>query len=64
MEVIWISRKRWRRIEKRVAHIESLLQRMPEMIAAACLIEEEKKEALPFGVKYLDTIILCPVEER
>ena len=44
---MWISKKRWHVTEKRLAHIESLLQRMPEMIAAAYLIEKEKNEMLP-----------------
>lgn len=82
---MWISKKRWNALEKRVAdlekenqgrhlkpceikgrmaHIESLLQRMPELIASSYLIEKEKCENLPIGKKYSDTVLICPVEER
>lgn len=61
---VWVSKKKWQATERRLAHIESLLQRMPEMVAAAYLIEKEKNEMLPLGKKYSDTVILCPVEER
>lgn len=61
---MWISKKNWDEMAKKAAHIESLLQRMPEMIAATYLIEKEKIEELPLGKKYSDTIVICPVEER
>lgn len=82
---MWISKKRWDALEKRVAdlekenqgrqlklcdikrrmaHIEALLQRMPELIAATYLVEKEKSQNLPIGKKYSDTVLICPVEER
>ena len=41
-----------KKIDTRLAHIESLLQRMPEMTAAAHFIEEERKEGLDFMQRY------------
>lgn len=61
---MWISKTKWKDMERRMAHIESLLQRMPEMVAVAYLVEKEKNEMLPLGKKYSDTVILCPIEER
>ena len=43
---MWVSKKKWQATERRLAHIESLLQRMPEMVAAAYLIEKEKKKRI------------------
>lgn len=52
-------------IEKSLAHIESLLQRMPEMIAAAVMIELERKEQLQLkNQKYTDGVALCPINRR
>ena len=53
-----------KKADTRLAHIESLLQRMPEMAAAAYFIEEERKNRLGFGKSYSDSVILCPTEER
>ena len=37
---MWISKTKWKDMERRMAHIESLLQRMPEMVAVAYLVEK------------------------
>lgn len=51
--------------QEQLLHIESLLQRMPEMIAAAWMIEKEKVESLRFmGKKYQESVYLCPIEKR
>lgn len=52
-------------VEKRLAHIESLLQRMPEMIAAALFIEKEHADAaLLIGKTYSETVELQEINQR
>lgn len=52
-------------IEKRLAHIESLLQRMPEMIAAALFIEREHADAaMLVGKTYSETVELQAINRR
>lgn len=52
-------------IRKSLVHIESLLQRMPEMIASAVMLEEERKEKLRLqNIRYSDMVELCEVNLR
>lgn len=52
-------------IKKSLAHIESLLQRMPEMIAAAFLLVKEKADAdAGFTRKYSEVVELPSVNLR
>ena len=52
-------------IRKSLVHIESLLQRMPEMIASAVMLEEEHKEKLRLqNIRYSDMVELCEVNLR
>lgn len=62
---MWISKKRYKKLIKRMAHIESLLQRMPELIATSICIEKEKQNELILkGQKYRNSVIICPIEKR
>lgn len=54
-----------KKIAQSLAHIESLLQRMPEMIATATMIEKERADfGKTMGRMYSDMVILCPIENR
>lgn len=52
-------------IEKRLAHIEALLQHMPEIIVATYFIEKERFETTKMaGGRYDETVIVCPPNRR
>lgn len=60
-----MSEKQFERLDKRLTHIESLLQRMPEIIAAAYLIEKENADcAHRQGKEYSETIELAKSNQR
>lgn len=54
-----------KKIAQSLAHIESLLQRMPEMVATATMLEKERADfGKTMGRMYSDMVILCPIENR
>ena len=54
-----------KKIAQSLAHIESLLQRMPEMVATATMIEKERADfGKAMGRRYSDMVILCQIEKR
>lgn len=54
-----------REIKKSLAHIESLLQRMPEMIAAAyLLVKEEADIDKGYSYRYAEVLELPEVNQR
>ena len=54
-----------KKIAQSLAHIESLLQRMPEMVATATMLEKEHADfCKAMGGRYSDTVEICPIENR
>lgn len=52
-------------VSSKLGHMESLLQRLPEMIAVAIMLEKEKKDAAALqGRTYSDSVEICPVNRR
>lgn len=57
--------KRLDAIVRSLAHIELLLQYMPEIIAAEAIIEREHaREAVMAGKRYSETVQVTPPNER
>lgn len=58
-------RKKLNEIARSLAHIELLLQYMPEIIAAEAVIEREHaREAVMTGKRYSETVRVTPPSER
>lgn len=58
-------RKKLNEIARSLAHIELLLQYMPEIIAAVALIEREyARGAVMSGKRYSETVHVTPPNER
>lgn len=58
-------RKKLDEMARSLAHIESLLQHMPEIIAAEAVIEQEQaRKVMMTGKCYSDTVKVIPPSER
>lgn len=65
---MWISKKRWNALEKRVADLEKENQgrqlKPCDVKKLSQALSEKLKEECAYRQKYSDTIPICPAEER